>query len=153
VRHADSASVLLDSDVNRCASPPMNRTDWRPSACKPAQAEHADGLKVTVGVMAYGGKQVQRLGSRRASRDLFKWSPRAATRDHPKSPASKRWLCGWRDARRVEDLQVLWRDVAGEAGKWAMIGTCDYTLPLMTSSLPNSTSGLEAGDVAHSSQS
>jgi hypothetical protein len=50
----------------------MNRTDSRPSACKPAQAEHADGFKVTVGVKACGGKQVQRLGSHRAGRDPLK---------------------------------------------------------------------------------
>ena len=44
---------------------------------------------MTVGAKAYGGKQVQRLGSHRAGRDPFKWSPRAV---HPKSPASKWWL-------------------------------------------------------------
>ena len=79
--------------------------------------QHADSPNVTVDMKADGGKQVQRLGSHRAGRDPFKWSPRAVTRDHPKSPGVEVVArCGWCDARRVEDLQVLSRDVAGEAG-------------------------------------
>ena len=91
----------------------MNRTDCQPSACEQAAPQHAGGPKVTVGVKAYGGKQVQRLGSHWAGRDPLKWSPRTVTRDRPKSPASK-WRLGVDecDARRVEDLEVLWRDAA-----------------------------------------
>jgi len=51
------------------AGPPMNCVGCEPLTCKSAQAEHTNGLEVTVGTKADGGKQVKRLGSHRTSRD------------------------------------------------------------------------------------
>jgi hypothetical protein len=63
VRHADATSAVLRLRHEWVRLPPMNHTDWRPSARKPVRAAARRGPKVTVGVKAYGGKQVQRLGS------------------------------------------------------------------------------------------
>ena len=104
----------FDSDVNGCGSPPMNRTDCQPSACKPGRAaarRRPQGDCRREGVRRQAGS-TPRLAPGRPTRpaQMVSSSSDAGPPEVPGVEVVAR--CGWCDARRVEDLQVLWQDVA-----------------------------------------